>query len=187
MENERMNSAEERNLRWWSRVLLSLALLGIGWIVVAIGNSLCGADFRIAMYTANGLESLTQDDLTWSQRAILVAIGSLPDLCWAYCMWQVAGMARCSSRNEILTLPIVNKLQRFGFGLVGLTVMEILLLPAVSYYLQSLKKMSPLESISDCILGSGFHVTLMAAVLIMILARILRIGIRLREDAELTI
>lgn len=182
-----MNSAEVRNLRWWSRVLLSLALIGIGWIVVAIGKSLFGADFCIAMYTENGLESLTQDDLTWPQRAILVAIASQPDLCWGYCMWQVAAMARCFSRNEILTLSIVNKLQRFGFGLVGLMITEILLHPAVSYYLQSLKKMSPLESISDSILGSGFHVTLTAAVLIMILVQILRIGIRMREDAELTI
>jgi hypothetical protein len=187
MENERMNSAEERNLRWWSRVLFCLALLGIGWIVVAIGNSLFGSDFRIAMYTANGLESLTQGDLTWSQRAILVAIFSVPDLCWAYCMWQVAAMARCFSRHEILTASIVNRLQRFGFGIVGLSITEPLLIPVMNIYLQRLKKMSPIESISDSILGSGFHVTLMAAVLIMILARILRIGIRLREEAELTI
>jgi len=72
-------------------------------------------------------------------------------------------------------------------GTFGRQCFGALVIPCIGAYLRSLHKIAPPENELEYMVGSGFQTALMASVLVLIIARILRIGIRLREDAELTI
>ncbi len=69
----------------------------------------------------------------------------------------------------------------------GSRLAEAVMVPMLSAYLVGLKKIDPVEDQWQHVIGGGVLTSMMAAVLIIVIARILRIGIRLREEAELTI
>ncbi len=182
-----MNVVEERNLRRWAYVLLLLAWLGIAWIILGLAKAAIGIDFQIGFLAKEGIKIFTVTDFTVGQRLVLVAIFAVPNCCWLYGMWQVVRMAMGFSRAEVLTQRTVWFLEHFGWGMVGLAISESFYVGLTGEYLIFIGKIDAIESHWKYFWDSGFQVTLMAALLIMIISRILRIGIRLREDAELTI
>lgn len=182
-----MNVVEERSLRRWAYVLLAITWLCIAWLVWDLVKAALGIDFQLGFFTKDGIQSFSGEDFSLDQRLVLVAIASVPTFCWLYSLWQIMRMAIGFSRGEILTQRAVGYLEHFGWGMVGLAVSDTLLLVAIGEYLVTIGKIPSFEDHWKYMLESGFQINLMAALLIMIISRILRIGIRLREDAELTI
>jgi len=119
--------------------------------------------------------------------AIFETIATWPQLCWVWCMWQIVRMSRQFSKGEVLTLGVVNCIERFGKGMFVLGITEALYFPIVFAYPRTLKSFDPINDSGDHILGSGVLSSWMAAVLVVVLARISGIGVRIQEDAELTI
>jgi hypothetical protein len=187
MEKVHMNAVEERNLRRWAYVLLVLAWLGIAWIVLVLAKAALGIDFRVGFAAKEGIKIFAVDDFTVSQRLVLVGISAVPYCCWLYSMWQVVRMSMGFSRAEILTQRTVAFLEHFGWGMLVLAISESFFISSIGEYLVSIGKIGAVENHWKYVLDSGFQISLMAALLIMIVSRILRIGIRLREDVELTI
>jgi len=68
-----------------------------------------------------------------------------------------------------------------------MAISEALFFPVISFYLVLIRKIDPLVNLPASILGSGMIGSLMAAVLVIVIARIFRFGIELSEDVELKI
>lgn len=187
MEKAQMNVLEERNLRRWAYVLLVLAWLGIAWIILGLAKAAIGIDFQIGFPAKEGLKIFAVTDFSIGQRLVLVGILAVPDCCWLYSMWQVTRMAMGFSRAEIFTQRAAAFLEHFGWGILALAFTEAVYVGVIGEYLKSIGKINSIESHWKYLLDSGLQIALMVALLIMIIARILRIGIRLREDSELTI
>lgn len=182
-----MNVVEERSLRRWAYALMGLTGLSVAWIVLTSAKAVLGVDFQIGFIAKEGFRTFTELDFTYRQRLVLTAMASAPNCCWLYSMWQIMRMAMGFSRGEIFSPRTVGFLEHFGWGLVGLAISEAALLSVCGMYLVSIGKLKAILDHSTYIMESGFQICLMAALLVMIVSRILRIGIRLREDADLTI
>ncbi len=182
------NTPEIRSLRRWSRALLVLSLLGIAIFVYQLWDAIFGPRLFLAIPTEdNSIRVLAKEDFLFSQRLIVVALLAIPSLCWIYCLWQMVRLARCFGRGDILTLGMVSCLHRFGIGLLVMSIAEAAGIPMLITYLLHIKKIQTVSSLWEYVLASGAVTSLIAAVLVLMVARIFRIGIRLREDAELTI
>ena len=181
------SNLETRGLRRWSRALLVLSWLGIAIVVYQLWYSVFGEKFYLALPPEKGLEVLSKEDFLFSQRLVISTILSTPVLCWIYCLFQMVQLSCSFGREEILNLGMVGCLQRFGGGMFVMAMSEASAIPVLSYYLLSLKKIEPVKDLWEYVLAGGAVTSLMAAVLVLIIARIFKIGIRLREDAELTI
>ena len=187
MDASKANFNDEASLRRWNRALAVFAWLGIGWAIYAVGDVFLSSDFAIGLNTKSGVKLLTASDFSKSQR-IVTALILIPSLvCWIYCLWQIVMLAKQFSKGEIFSIGMVKCLERFGYGLVAQGVSEMLLVPMLSTYLVSQGKVESVEDIWEHVLGGGVLTSMMAAILIVVITRILRIGIRLREDSELTI
>ncbi len=175
------------SLRRWNRVLVVLAWLGIVWSIYLIGDAFFGSDFLIGLKTTSGIKLLTASDFSTFERMVVVLI-MIPSLvCWIYCLWQIVRLSRHFSKGEILSIGMVKCLERFSYGIAIQGVAEAVQLPMLSTYLRRLNKIDPVEDLWEHVIGGGVLTSMMAAVLIVVVARILRIGIQLREEAELTI
>ena len=177
----------DRSLLWWNRTLAVLAWLGIVWSLYVIGDAFAGPDFSVAFHTQSGIKVLTAADFSVTQRWLVVLIIIPAGLCWIYCLWQIVKLSKQFSLGEILSFAMVKCLERFGYGLAAQGLAEAVMVPMLSAYLVALKKIDPVEDQWQHVIGGGVLTSMMAAVLIIVIARILRIGIRLREEAELTI
>ena len=60
-------------------------------------------------------------------RAVAVVV---PALCFAYAMWQLAGLLRLAARNEVFSAPAAVYLRRFGVWLLITTLADKLALAA---------------------------------------------------------
>jgi len=138
------NTAEERNLRFWSGILMALAGLGICWPLFVLARAAVGSDFRIGLFTTNGLESLIEKDFTTSQRLTVVSLCLWSEVCWIFCMFQFVLMGRQCSRGEVLSVKVVRCRERFAGGLLALSVSEAFVIPCTGAYLRSLEKIGPL-------------------------------------------
>ena len=186
--NDLENHPEIRSLRRWSRALLVLALLRIAIFVYQLWDAIFGPTIFLAVPTEDdSVRILKKEDFLFSQRVIVVALLALPSLCWIYCLTQMVRLARCFGRGEILTLGMVSCLQGFGIGMLVMSIAEAVEIPMLTTYLLHIKKIGTIPSLWEYVLASGAVTSLLAAVLVLLIARIFRIGIRLREDAELTI
>jgi hypothetical protein len=186
---DEMNSEMDggRSLRRWNRILSVFAWLGIAWSFYLIADLFLSNDFMIAMKTSSGVKLLTANDFNRIQR-LVVSITILPPvLCWIYCLFQVIRLSSHFAKGEILSFGVVRRLELFGYGLAMQGVTESVQLPLVSLYLMGQGTIDSVEGVWETVLGGGVLTSMMAAVLVVVIARILRIGIRLREDAELTI
>jgi hypothetical protein len=175
------------SLRRWNWVLSVLAWLGIAWTVYLVVVLFFGSDFTLAVKTSEGLKILTASDVTPVQRFVLSVALLPPVLCWIYCLFQVVRLSSYFAKSEILSTGVVRCLESFGFGLAAQGVGESVQLPIVATYLIGQGKIDSVEGVWENVVGSGVLTSMMAAVLIIVICRILRIGIQLREDAELTI
>lgn len=183
-----MGVNDDVSLKRWNRVLLGVTLMGIAVSAFLSAKALLSSEFLLGFITTTGgLQTYNEQDFTGTQQAIFKTIASLPQLCWIWCMCQIVRMSRQFSRGDVLTLGIADCIERFGKGLFVLGVAEALYFPVVFAYLRTLKTFAPIKDMGDHVLGSGALTSWMAAVLVVVLARILRIGVRIREDAELTI
>ena len=176
-----------KSLRRWNRALAVLAWLGIAWSIYVIGDAFLGPDFSIGFKTETGIKLLTVSDFTTVQRVIAVLISIPQILCWIYCLWQIVQLSNQFSRGEILSIGMVKCLEGFGFGLAAQGVAELVHVPILAAYLLGIEKIDSVEGIWQLLIGGGVLTSMMAAVLLVVITRILRIGIRLREEAELTI
>jgi hypothetical protein len=102
-------------------------------------------------------------------------------------MLQIVLLSRRFAKGELLTRGVVVCLQRFGWGLFAMGISEAALFPILNAYLVGQKLIDPMKDVTAAAIGSGMLTSMMAAVLVMVIAKIFRIGIRLREDADLTI
>lgn len=177
-------------LRRWNRVLAVLAWLGLLWssysILYSIHCAITGTDFALGMKTTAGIKLLTADDFSTFQRLIVVLCQFPQELFWIFCMWQIVRLSRLFSSEEVLSLSVIKCLERFAFALAGLGLAAALYAPMLVVYLVELEKIDGVENIWQDMLGNGLS-TLMIAVLLTVVTRILRIGVRLREEADLTI
>lgn len=187
MDQTRMDSHSLANIQRWSTALMVLASVGIAFVVLSIIEGLIGERLVLAIPTADGVRLLTEHDFGSSQRWILISIGSLPDLCWIFCLTQIIRMSRLFSRGQLLTLPLMDCLQRFSFALLVQAIAELVVGPLLVFYLIRTGKVDSVQGIWSMLLGGGAITSLTASIFVLMIARILRIGIRLREDAELTI
>ncbi|MDX1928333.1 MAG: DUF2975 domain-containing protein [Pirellulaceae bacterium] len=176
-----------RSLRRWNRALAVLAWLGIAWAMYVIGDEFVGPDFSIGFKTESGIKLLDAGDFTIIQRAIVVLISIPQILCWIYCLWQIVKLSKQFSRGEILSIGMVQCLEGFGFGLAAQGVAEFVHAPILAAYLLGIGKIDSVDGIWQLLIGGGVLTSMMAAVLLVVITRILRIGIRFREEAELTI
>lgn len=182
-----MGGNDDENLQRWNRALLGLTLLGIAVSLFTIVKAFLQPDMQLAFYTTSGIQTYSEQDFTSSQRAILISISALPQLCWLWCMWQIVRLSRHFSRGEVLSIGLVDCIERFGKGMFVLGITEAWYFPVVFAYLRTLKTFDPIKDFWENVLSSGALTSWMAAVLVVVIARILRIGVRIREDAELTI
>lgn len=175
------------SMRRWSWVLLGLAGLGIVLIVLTLLGAAFGPEVMVALVTTSGLRAFDQNDLVGWHRFVVVFIAGAEDLCWIYCLWQIVLLARCFSRGEVLTLRVVRFFRRFGYGLFAVGIVESCSVPLLAAYLRSIHKLDePLKQFWEHVFTQGL-LSIMSSVLIVVTARILILGIRLREDKELTI
>lgn len=177
----------DNGLHRWSAALGLLAFAGIAFTIYSIGFGLLSSNFKFGFETESGVSVLTADDFTFPQRLTVVGIGSMADVCWAWSMLQILFLSRLFSKGELLTVNVIMHLRSFGLGLFAMGLSDAMFFPTMSYYLVAIKKMDPIINPLTSILGSGMLSSLMAGLLVMILTRIFQIGIKLREDAELTI
>jgi len=187
MEVNFADTKDGRTLRRWSRLLLILASLGMAWSLFEIANGMFGPRFAVGFQTVSGLKVFTEKDFTVFDRTVLVVIGALPVLCWLYCLWQIFRLSQTFSSGEILSTRTVTRLERFGYGMAVQGIAEALSLLLMTSYVIYSKKSDPPEHLWQHLAGSGFLTSMIAAVLLVVVTRILRIGIRLREESELTI
>jgi len=68
-----------------------------------------------------------------------------------------------------------------------MSIAEAAEIPMLIAYLLHIKKIETMIGLWEHVFAGRAVTSLMAAVLVLLIARIFRIGIRLREDAELTI
>ncbi len=176
-----------KSVKRWSGVLMTLALGAIAVSSYAIGGAMLGDDFKLGLETSTGVRVLTRADLSWGQLATVVLIVGASDLCLVYGMWQIVLLARRFAHREILTCGVVHCLQRFGWGLFAMGLSEAAMFPTLNAYLVGQGLIDPIKDLAAATIGSGTLTSMMAAVLVMVLAKIFQAGIRLREDAELTI
>ena len=182
-----------RSLRRWNRALAILAWLGIAWSLYVIGNAFLGHDFSFGFKTSNGIKLLTANDFTSTERFVVVLIIVPQILAWIYCLWQIVILSNhfsevaSLSAGSSLSYAMVRCLERFSYGMAAQGLAEIIYMPALASYLKGIGKIDNVEGMWEHVIGGGVLTSMMAAVLLVVIARILRIGIRLREEAELTI
>ena len=133
------------------------------------------------------MQKLTAAELSWSERFTVVIIASLPDLCWTLGLIQIVRVSKRFGRGELLTEPILDCVFRFGIALFAMSAAEAVALPLINVYLVERKKIDPIEGVWQAALGSGPLNLLVAAAFVMIMTRILREGVRIREEADLTV
>lgn len=167
--------------------LLVTAILGVIYTVVVYLWALLGDDFVLGLKTVDGIKLITEADLTTTQRWITVGFAGLPDLCWIWGLIEIARLSRRFSRGELLTQGVVHCLGRFGYALGLQGCAEAAVVPLVAGYLQLLGKLPALDGFWSQILSTGALSSWMAAILVILVTRVLRLGIALREDAELTV
>lgn len=173
-----------RQIVWWNWALFWLAWIGILVSLYEIFDALF-FNLVIGLPTANGVQVLTEKDFTVRERIGLVAFGSTPMWCWIFCFVQIIRLSRCFGRGELLAGSSVDCLAYFGYGLFVMAIFEAIYVPGIAAIVRSTGKMEPVINVWQSV--GGALTTLMAAVLVLIITRVFRIGIRLREDAELTI
>jgi Protein of unknown function (DUF2975) len=176
-----------KELQRWNRVLSVFALLGIAWTIYLIGTLFFSSDFTIAMKTSSGIKLLTASDFNRTQRLVASVIILPPILCWMSCLFQVLRLSSFFSKGEILSIGVARCLELFGYGLAMQGIAESIQIPILSSYLIGQGIIDSVEGVWETVVGGGVLTSMLAAVLVVVIARILRIGIRLREDAELTI
>ena len=186
---ERLTTAksESRTASRWNWALWIVAWSAIVWQVCDTLLNLIGSDFKLAIFTTRGLQTLTAADLGWSERFVVVFIANLPDLCWMLGIFQIVGVSRRFGRGELLTEPILNHVFKFGIALFAMSVTGAFVLPLMNAYLVGRGKIDTIENVWQDTLGSGVLNLLVSAVFVMLLTKILREGIDLREEAELTV
>lgn len=168
--------------------LRALAIVGMAWLIFTWAYLIFRRDaFQVAIPTESGVTILTASDFSELQRLSLIALVSLPELCWVGMMWQVIRMSFCFARGEILSTAVVRHLRRFGMGLFVMGAAEMVMFPLLNAYLQWLKVCEPIEDLWAASLDSGFFESFMAGVLVVIMAKIFDLGIRLKEEMELTV
>ncbi len=182
-----MISSEERELLTWSRWLLVLGWVAIAWSLIAIVNDLFFTEITFALSTVSGVKVLTDADFTRPQRMFLIVVASCPEICWIWCMCQITRLARRFSQGEIMTPGMIHCFDQFGRGLVAQSLCGLAILPVVTSFLRQVGKIDAMKDPWSDFARSAPLGSLTAAVFVMIVARIFRIGIRLQEDAELTI
>ena len=176
-----------RSLQRWNRILLVFAWLGIAWSVYLIAALFLSNEFVIAMNTSSGIKLLTATDFSRVQRLVVSLTFLPPILCWVYCLFQVLRLTSYFAKGQILSMEVVRCLELFGYGLAMQGIAESIQIPIASLYLLWQGTIDSVEGVWATVAGSGVLTSMLAAALVVVIARILRIGIRLREDAELTI
>lgn len=171
----------------WNLALRYLAYVGMGSTLASILWSLIGSDFELAFITDKGVEQLNRNDFTWSQRFAIVALLGMPYSCWLWSMWQIVRLSWCFERGELLTKGVIDCLGKFGWGLLGLAITELIAAPAVNAYLVYLQKAGWMKDLWHVLLDGGLWGTFMSAVLVNVIVRIFKVGTELREEAELTV
>jgi hypothetical protein len=165
-----------------------LAWLGIAIFAYQLWDAMFGPRLFLAVPgDGDSVHVLSKKDFLFSQRVVIVLFLAIPSLCWMYCLTQIVRLSSCFGRGEVLSLGMVGCLQKFGLGLLAMSIGEAAQTPLLATYLIYIKKIEIMKGIWEQLLASGAVTSLMAAVLVLLIARIFRIGIRLREDAELTI
>ncbi|MCA9128497.1 MAG: DUF2975 domain-containing protein [Planctomycetales bacterium] len=178
----------ENNLKRWIIALKLLPLLGIAWSLLSMSVPVVvPSQFQIALPGDEGLNVLTANDFDFWQRLVVIAIASITNFCWIWLMIQVLLMANRFQQGELLSPGIVCCLRRFGGGLFALGLSEILIYPALVGYLRLLDKIPPTSVAWLASFGSGWIESFMAGVLVVILSKIFDLGIRLRQEVELTV
>jgi hypothetical protein len=172
-------------MNWGFQIVLCLALV---WIVFGLGRSLFGAEFRAGFFTVKGLQSLTEKDLTGGQRTAVVAMAAMPKLCWVYGLIQLALVSVRFRRGEVFSEAVIRRFQGFGWALLVMSVADAFRVPAVVGYLVWLGKIDPLANPwQQYLLGSSAPTSLLAAVLVVIVTKIMRIAMQISDEMRLTI
>jgi|LakMenE18May11ns_1017448.scaffolds.fasta_scaffold9946895_2 hypothetical protein len=187
MSEEETADVVDKGVKRWILVLMLLAMACIAVSIYAITDTLLGDAFKIGLDTATGIRILTRSDLSQQQFLIIILIVASSDLCLVGAMLQIVLLSRRFAKGELLTRGVVVCLQRFGWGLFAMGISEAALFPILNAYLVGQKLIDPMKDVTAAAIGSGMLTSMMAAVLVMVIAKIFRIGIRLREDADLTI
>ncbi len=187
MTDEETTGPVDKGIERWSGVLMLLALASMAFSTYAISDALLSDDFKIGLDTTTGIRILTRADFSLPQYMTVVLIAASSDVCMVAAMLQIVLLARRFAKGEILTRGVVACLQRFGWGLFAVGIAEVALFPTLNVYLVGQELIDPIKDVTAAAIGSGTLTSMMAAVLVMVIAKIFRLGIRLREDADLTI
>jgi Protein of unknown function (DUF2975) len=176
-----------KKLQRWNRFLSVFAWLGIAWTLYLIGTLFFSSDFTIAMKTSSGMKLLKAGDFNRTQRLVASVIILAPIMCWTSCLFQVLRLSSFFSKGEVLSIGVARCLELFGYGLAIQGIAESIQVPILSSYLIGEGILDSVDGVWETVVGGGVLTSMLAAVLVGVIARILRISIRLREDAELTI
>jgi hypothetical protein len=182
-----METKQRIRIRWLNRTLAVLLGLAMVWTLVAIANALWGSDFRIGFFTVKGLKILTDKELSFHERAIVVGLVSAPDFCWLAGLTQLARLSAVFGRGEIFTAAVIRRMLGFGWALIAMAVAEVSAIPAVACYLVWHGRMDPLEKPLRLLYHTEAINDLLAGVLVLIFVCILGAAIEINEDARLTI
>jgi hypothetical protein len=182
MDDLRLASMRRLNLAF--QILLAAALAVIACLIL---RALVSHEFRAGFLTVRGIQSVTEQDLAFPQRAILVAIAALPDLCWMYGLVQLLTMSMRFRRGEFFSDAAIVRFQRFGWALGAMALCEAVCHPGMAMYLVWLGKIDPPTTWWQYAVNGEPLNSLLAAVLVIIVAKILRNALQMHEDLQLTV
>jgi hypothetical protein len=182
-----MSQSREIEIRRLNQVFFVLVCVAIGWIVVAIVVGTTRWAFHVILPGMSGAVELFGKDVPFVDRVVVMAIAAVPDLFWAWGLIQLARLSRMFGKGEILTERTAWQLQRFGLAIFFSALAEPMILPGVGWFLFWRGYIGPLGSYSSLARIGGALYTLLGAVLVFLVARIMGTAARISEDARLTI
>ncbi len=182
-----MLDAHMARLQWLNRMLFLLIRLAAAVVVYDVVSALWGSSFRVGFVTTAGEEIVADEDLLFWERASVVGLAALPDLCWIIGLFQLALLSFSLGRGQVFTQSVVRVFQGFAWALLAMGVTETIALPAIGYFLNARGHIAPLADFWSLMLRSGGLNSLLAAVLVVIVATIMRTAIRIEEEVRLTI
>jgi hypothetical protein len=182
-----MSQSHETEIRRLNQAFFVLVCTAIGWTAVAIVIGTTRWAFHVILPGVSGVVELFGKDVRFVDRVVVVAIAAGPDLFWVWGLVQLARLSRMFGKGEILTERTARQLQWFGLAIFLSALAEPTVLPGVGWFLFWRGYIGPLGSYSCLARIGGALYTLLGAVLVFLVARIMGTAARISEDARLTI
>lgn len=167
--------------------LAVISALGLVWTVGMSVLELASKDFLIVLRTADGLGQLGAEQATLVQQLSIKAMLLSPNIAWFWGLLEMFRLGLLCRAGEALTARSAGRFESFGYALMAMAGLQVVVLPVVVAYVRWQKLMEPSMGIWDAVKGSDFLQTFAAAILVAVTARIIRLSATIAEESALTV